>query len=208
MEADMQPEQSSAASPSLRLAYADPPYPGTAHMYRDHPDYAGEVDHAELIKTLGTYDGWALSTAAKSLQYVLSLCPPDVRVLVWVKPCAPVFRGHGTYAWEPVILKGARPVEAGLRDWLSANFEMYQYRPRPEGWVNGQKPRVVCEWLFRWLGAEPGDEFTDLFPGSGAVGRAWDEWISQPCLPLPVSSRTVKREWARLMASNPTLDVT
>ena len=30
----------------LRLAYADPPYPGKAWLYRGHPDYAGEVDHA------------------------------------------------------------------------------------------------------------------------------------------------------------------
>lgn len=29
----------------MRLAIADPPYPGCAHLYRDHPDYAGEVDH-------------------------------------------------------------------------------------------------------------------------------------------------------------------
>jgi hypothetical protein len=27
------------------MAYADPPYPGQSHRhYRDHPDYAGEVD--------------------------------------------------------------------------------------------------------------------------------------------------------------------
>ena len=35
-----------AATPTrpLRLAYADPPYPGSAWLYRDHPDYGGEVD--------------------------------------------------------------------------------------------------------------------------------------------------------------------
>src|SRR6185437_7416920 len=49
---------------ALRLAYADPPYPGKAWMYRGHPDYAGEVDHAALIRRLSTYDGWALSTSA------------------------------------------------------------------------------------------------------------------------------------------------
>ena len=36
----------------LRLAYADPPYPGKAWLYRGHPDYAGEVDHAALIRRL------------------------------------------------------------------------------------------------------------------------------------------------------------
>ena len=33
-----------------RLGYADPPYPGLAHLYADHPDFAGEVDHAALIR--------------------------------------------------------------------------------------------------------------------------------------------------------------
>ena len=30
---------------ALRIGYADPPYPGQAHLYKDHPDYGGEVDH-------------------------------------------------------------------------------------------------------------------------------------------------------------------
>lgn len=36
----------------MRVAYADPPYPGCAHLYRDHPDYAGEVDHEALVASL------------------------------------------------------------------------------------------------------------------------------------------------------------
>ena len=58
-----------------RLAYADPPYPGRARLYRDHPDYGGEVDHAELIERPGVYDGWALSTSAEALPEVLALWP-------------------------------------------------------------------------------------------------------------------------------------
>ena len=61
---------------TLRLAYADPPYPGKARLYRDHPDYAGEVDHAALLADLSGYDGWALSTSAQALPVVLALCPP------------------------------------------------------------------------------------------------------------------------------------
>ena len=34
----------------MRLAYADPPYPGCAFMYKGHADFAGEVDHAELAQ--------------------------------------------------------------------------------------------------------------------------------------------------------------
>ena len=37
----------------LRLTYADRPYPGKARLYRDHPDYGGEVDHAMLIAPPG-----------------------------------------------------------------------------------------------------------------------------------------------------------
>jgi hypothetical protein len=37
----------------IRFAYADPPYIGQSkRLYGDHPDYAGEVDHAELIDRL------------------------------------------------------------------------------------------------------------------------------------------------------------
>jgi hypothetical protein len=74
-----------APARSLRLAYADPPYPGKAYLYRDHPDYAGEVDHGELIARLAAYDGWALSTSAAALSAVLALCPPGVRVAAWHK---------------------------------------------------------------------------------------------------------------------------
>jgi len=36
----------------MKIGYADPPYPGCAHLYKGHPDYAGEVDHALLIERL------------------------------------------------------------------------------------------------------------------------------------------------------------
>jgi hypothetical protein len=39
----------------MRLAYADPPYPGKAELYADHPDYAGEVDYEALITRLCEY---------------------------------------------------------------------------------------------------------------------------------------------------------
>lgn len=69
----------------MRFAYADPPYPGQSHKYRGHPDYAGEVNHKELIDRLSLDypDGWALSTSGSALQSVLDLCPRDVRIAVW-----------------------------------------------------------------------------------------------------------------------------
>jgi hypothetical protein len=38
--------ESVAPGRPFRLAYADPPYLGKAWLYRDHPDYGGEVDHS------------------------------------------------------------------------------------------------------------------------------------------------------------------
>ena len=42
------------------------------------------------------------------------------------------------------------------------------------GRVIGAKPAAVCRWIFDLLGAAPGDTLDGLFPGSGAVTRAWD----------------------------------
>lgn len=40
--------------------------------------------------------------------------------------------------------------------------------------VVGAKPAAFIRWVFDLLGALPGDEFVDVFPGSGGVGRAWE----------------------------------
>jgi hypothetical protein len=101
---------------SLRLAYADPPYPGKAELYVDHPDYAGEVDHEELIARLQGYDGWALSTGSWALQDVLALCPSGVRILIWTKHSI-------ARSWEPVIVVPARDDwhSRHLRDWSASS---------------------------------------------------------------------------------------
>ena len=50
-----------AAAVAKRIGIADPPYPGLADYYIDHPDYAGEVDHAELLARDGRYaEMWRL----------------------------------------------------------------------------------------------------------------------------------------------------
>ena len=66
----------------MRFAYADPPYPGCAHIYlRENPS-ATEVDHAALLQRLvAEYpDGWALSCNPRDLLWLLPACPDDVRV--------------------------------------------------------------------------------------------------------------------------------
>jgi hypothetical protein len=164
-----------AAGPPVRLAYADPPYPGHAWLYRGHLDYAGEVDHAELLSRLGTYDGWALSTSAAALPAVLALCPPGVRVAAWHRGERPAPSWEPLSAWEPVIYHPGRPVDpansdARRTDSLVCGVTALTTRP---GRVTGAKPAAFCRWLFGLLGAAPGDTLDDLFPGSGAVSRAW-----------------------------------
>ena len=96
---------------------------------------------------------------------------------MWVKSFA-AFKAHVpvAYAWEPVIVKAARrPVVTGrlvLRDWIKAPITM-------ERGMIGAKPDAVCHWAFELVGAEPGDELVDLYPGSGAVTRAWETWRTQ-----------------------------
>ncbi|MBB3158219.1 hypothetical protein FHS07_001915 [Microbacterium proteolyticum] len=93
----------------LRLAYADPPYPGLSRRYYGgHPDFAGEVDHRRLVEQLDGFDGWALSTSARALQEVLALCPPGARVAAWVRGERPTRSAGPLNAWEPVIYWGGR----------------------------------------------------------------------------------------------------
>lgn len=154
-----------------RIAYADPPYPGMAALYRDQPTYGGEVDHAALIASLSAgYDGWALSTSAKALRDVLPLCPPEARVCAWVKPHGVRKSTWGLHnSWEPLIVVPARNLRPGKRDWLAAQ------PARGGGTLIGRKPAAFCCWMFDMLGALPGDSLDDLFPGTGIVGRAWGE---------------------------------
>lgn len=164
----------------MRLGYADPPYPGmSAKHYKDHPDYAGEVDHAELLKRLdGDYDGWLLHTSSVALPEIIAAATGGgvvgYRVMAWVKPfCAFKRNVSVAYAWEPVLVKAARkPVVSGrivMRDWVSESMTMKKG-------LTGVKPEAVCRWAFEMLGAEPDDELDDLFPGTGAVMTAWLAW--------------------------------
>lgn len=159
----------------MKMAYADPPYPGQAKKhYADDPQCA-EVDHAALITHLVSEysDGWALSTSSPALQQVLALCPPDVRVMSWVKPFAAFKVGVGVaYAWEPVIVQGGRKrtrAQQTMRDWVSVPITMKRG-------THGAKPDAFCYWLFQVLNLQPDDTFVDLFPGSCAVSRAWRRW--------------------------------
>lgn len=45
--------------------------------------------------------------------------------------------------------------------------------------VTGAKPAAFCRWIFDLLDARPGDEFVDVFPGSGGVARAWSVFAGE-----------------------------
>lgn len=155
----------------IRVAVADPPYIGCAGFYEEDT----EVDHEELIgRLVDDYpDGWALCLHTPSLRTILPMCPDDVRVMAWVKPFA-VFKPNvnPAYTWEPVIVRGGRKrtrEQDTVRDWVSANITLKR------GMV-GVKPDEFSYWLFEVLNLRPGDKMDDIYPGTGAITKAWEKW--------------------------------
>jgi len=153
----------------MRIAIADPPYIGCANLYPEKT----EVDHKELIAQLEVYDGWALSCSSPSLWDLIPMFERRYRIGAWVKPfCSFKPNVNPAYAWEPVIFKPARGRGRDtdtVRDYISCSITLQT------GMV-GAKPETFCYWLFEILGAEKDDELIDLFPGSGAVTKAWEKW--------------------------------
>lgn len=169
----------------LRFAYADPPYFGLAakfygHLHPNAADYDRLETHAALIARLcSEYDGWAMSLHAPSLRDILPLCPPDVRVMPWVKPFASFKPGVGVaYAWEPLIVRGGRRrsrEQLTVRDWCACNITLQRG-------FQGAKPARVIEWVLEVLNVQPQDTFDDIFAGSGAVSRAVANYFAHPQL--------------------------
>lgn len=154
-----------------RLAYADPPYPGTA---RERYGRA-EVNHPLLVAYLDTFDGWALSTSAAALRDIWNLAP-HARCAAWAKPFAPNGWSRVRWSWEPVLfVTDRRGLEAGERslvwDSLVAASDCSHGWREVEGKPGGAKPRAFVEWIGALLEVGPRDDLVDVFPGSGAVGR-------------------------------------
>lgn len=167
----------------MRFAYADPPYFGLAakfygHLHTDAADYDRIETHRDLVTRLcDEYrDGWAMSLHTPSLRHILPLCPETARTLAWVKPFASFKPGVGVaYAWEPVIVNGGRrrtKEQLTVRDWYATSITLKRG-------FTGAKPSSMIWWLLSVLNAEPADEIHDLFPGSGAVAVAIDQWRGQ-----------------------------
>jgi hypothetical protein len=170
----------------MKIAYADPPYLGCGAKYYNRPEWDDLATHERLIVKLchDFPDGWALSLHTPSLQAILPLCPPDVRIAAWVKPYsgASYPNINPIYAWEPLIYRGGRRGKDNncTVDWIS------QSCPRTNAFI-GQKPRRFCLWLFTLLGLRADDEFVDLFPGSGAVTVAWQEFCHRQTAQLAMA---------------------
>jgi len=166
----------------MKIGYADPPYIGCAHLYPENT----EVDHVALVERLQSeFDGWVLHAAASNAsEEVLApmMARLGVRKCVWVKPFAAFKRNVSVgYAFEPVYIKSARkPVVSKrivpLRDYLACPITMKRG-------MTGAKPEAVCHWAFEVVGARPDDDLVDLYPGSGAVTRAWKTWQGLFTLP-------------------------
>lgn len=177
----------------MRFAYADPPYLGLAvKLYSDqHPEaavYDTVEGHSRLIERLCDEfpDGWAMSLHTPSLRTILPLCPSDVRTMAWVKPfCSFKPNVRVAYAWEPIIVRGGRPFKGReqdtVRDWCAVNMAMKKGFPTA-------KPAGLVRWLLSVLNAQRSDEIIDLFPGSGSVGMAINEWCE---LGAPMSQGTL-----------------
>ena len=158
------------------FAFADPPYIGQAKRhYGKHRDYAGEVDHAALITRLcAEYDGWTLCLSEKSLPAILPLCPAGIITGAWFKPIAPPLGDHFRYNWEPVIVSPVRRYGPGyVPHALIESPPMFTFRDKPASHVIGEKPEAFCHWVFALAGLTRDDLLDDLFPGSGAITRAW-----------------------------------
>lgn len=175
----------------MKVAYADPPYLGCCAIYGHEHGESGdcwdlETTHFRLMQRLHDEfpDGWALSATSASLPTLLSWHAwswSGLRIGAWVKPFA-AFKPNVTpaYAWEPVLFTGGRRrsrEEWSGRDWLSAMPPVFSGEARG---VPGMKPEAFCWWIFDdLLGLWADDDLVDLFPGSGAVSRAWERYQRQ-----------------------------
>jgi hypothetical protein len=160
----------------VRFAYADPPYLTCGAKYYDAPEWDDQATHLQLVARLvADYpDGWALSSRAVDLRWLLPACPPDVLVGAWVKPFAGSARkGVRIYrVWEPVIYRTARrntDVGPRVRDALNESST------RMLGFV-GAKPQRFNRWVADLLGYVDGDTLDDLYPGTGGMGRELEQY--------------------------------
>lgn len=156
--------------------YADPPYLGCALKLYGDPTYDDPAAHGALMERMDAEaDAWALSLHEPSLRTILAMAPDGVRVGAWVKPFASFKPGvDPAYTWEPIVYRTARAwsrKQQTCRDHVSHPIQL-------RAGLTGAKPEGFWFWLFEVLGAAPGDEFVDMFPGTGGGSSAWEAWTA------------------------------
>jgi hypothetical protein len=170
----------------MRLAYGDPPYIGQAKRhYSNDPSGipAEEVDHHALIeKMMGEYDGWALSASSPSIPQICSIIADlggytgdvPVRMGAWGKSFCSWKPSHRVqYTWEPVFFVPVRP--RGSRNVPSVRDHLVCRMTMKKG-THGAKPPEFNDWILNLLGYQEGDEFDDLYPGTGGMADAVKRW--------------------------------
>lgn len=179
---------------SMRLAIADPPYLGRAnrwygtgrgsaggrHKADTHPAARVWDDpntHVDLVRELvASYDGWAIALNVDALSLYLSVCPPDVHVMVWHRRNASPSGSALRNVWEPVIVR-IPPGRGARTEGITALPDLLDISAPRIGFA-GAKPAEWTRWVLTALGYDPNhDELTDLFGGSGSVAGAADGMI-------------------------------
>lgn len=166
----------------MKFAYADPPYFGQGKkLYEKHHPEAAIYDtidaHRKLVDFLVSEypDGWAMSLSSPSLKFILPLCPPDCRVMAWVKPFA-IFKPNVglAYTWEPVIIRGGRRITRGeptVKDHVIESITL-------KTGLTGAKPLRFCSWILSALNVKVGDTLDDVFPGTGIMGMTFENTMN------------------------------
>jgi hypothetical protein len=131
-----------------------------------------------------------------ALADVLALCPKGepsqkrawggsvklgtgVRVCAWIRTGIPFPPSRVMWSWEPVIVRTPHWRQRHRSDFVTDTLAATQPRGFLGNEITGQKPVAFCYWVFDLLGLGPDDDLVDLFPGSGAVTRAWEAWRNQ-----------------------------
>jgi hypothetical protein len=167
----------------MKFVYADPPYKDQAKRHYSDDPKCKEVDMEELIDYLMTFDGWALSMSEPSRYDIEKYCREELkikpRVGIWMKSFASYkVNVNPAYTFEPVFFYGCRKrtrAQPTIRDHIVCPITTKRG-------VHGAKPEPVCNWIFDFLNMCPDDEFFDMYPGSGAVTRAWNKRRNQKTL--------------------------
>lgn len=164
----------------MKFAYADPPYMGCGHRYKEHPEamvYDTIHGHALLLQRLQDEypDGWAYSCNSGDIARVSQYVNVNHRVMCWAKSFA-VFKPNVglAYTWEPVFISGGRKIERSqptVKDHLVCPITLKKG-------LCGAKPEKFCKWILDALNFQNSDTLDDLFPGTGIMGRCVEDRIA------------------------------